>query len=76
VIRDKAELLKINYRVVRNSLKALPARQRKSFLSSLVGMIMTEAGIAYTTSFKPEEISEDFRQGPGRPRLEGYAEIV
>lgn len=65
---DKETLLKQNYRSIRNALKSLRGRAKRNFLDSLFGMALTEAGIASTTSFSPEAIPEEYRQGPGRPR--------
>lgn len=65
---DKEELLRQSYRTARNAIHALKGRAKRSYLDALVGMLLTEAGIASMTSFEPEAIPEDFRRGPGRPR--------
>ena len=65
---DKETLLKSNYRSIRNALKILRGRAKRNFLESLFGMALTEAGIEVPTSFSPKGISEEYRQGPGRPR--------
>jgi hypothetical protein len=65
---DKDELLRQSFRMGRNALQSLKGRAKRSYLDTLVGMLLTEAGIASLTQFEPEAIPDDFRRGPGRPR--------
>lgn len=62
-------LLKHSYRTVKNALRHVSSRKRRDWLESLVGMLLTEINIGHQTTFKPEAIPEDFRQGRGRPRM-------
>lgn len=67
--RDPDWLLKASYRNCKNALRRVSARKKRAWLDSLVGMLLTEMSISHQTSFKPEAIPDDFRQGRGRPSL-------
>ena len=67
--RDPEFLLRKNFRGIKNDLKHIPPRQRRRWFEKLVGMSMTQQGIASAMTFTPEAIPEDFNQGPGRPAL-------
>lgn len=66
---DKKDLQMNAYRATRNALTHIPSRGKVAFLETHVGMLLTELGISGKTSFSPEAIPDDFRQGRGRPRL-------
>lgn len=57
------------YRMIRSAMKDMTGAEKVSWLDDLVGMAMTEAGIASRKSFSPQAIPEEFKQGRGRPRL-------
>jgi hypothetical protein len=63
------------FRIVKNALRHLNTRQRRRFLESHVGMLLTEQGSVNSMMFSPEAIPEDFRQGRGRPRANGEANV-
>lgn len=65
--KDPRVLLMQSYRMAKNAMRHLTARQRRRFVEALVGMLLTEQGIGSQTSFEPEAIPEEFRQGRGRP---------
>jgi len=67
--RDPEFLLRQNYRGIKNALQHVPPRQRKRWFEKLVGMSLTNQGVASAVMFSPEAIPEDFNQGPGRPSL-------
>lgn len=68
--RDPEFLLKQNFRGVKNALTHVPKRQQKRWLERLFGMVLAQQGIGNPMTFSPEAVPEDFKQGPGRPRLE------
>ena len=68
--RDPAFLKMQSYRIAKNAMRQIPTRQRRRWLDSLVGMLLTEVGIGQAQSFEPESIPDSFRQGRGRPRKE------
>ena len=70
VVTDPEALLRQNFRGIKNALSHLSGRQREKWFCKLVGMAMTQAGFQSARSFEPEGVPDDFRQGPGRPRLE------
>lgn len=69
VRRDPEFLRKQTFRSIKNALDHIPKRSRRGFLNDVVGMVLTHLGIGNPTSFEPEAIPDDFRQGRGRPRL-------
>lgn len=69
VERDPRVLLQQSFRVAKNAMLHIPKRNRRKFLDSLVGMLLTQIGIGNSTSFSPEAIPDSFRQGRGRPQL-------
>ena len=75
VLHDPAFLKKQSFRVVRNSMKQVPAHSRKRWLADVIGMLMTEAGVKVETPYMPKEVPEEFSQGKGRPKLVVQAEI-
>jgi hypothetical protein len=70
-IRKDPTFIKMQaYRLVKNGLKDMSAKQKRRFIESLTGMLMTEIGIGQELAFAPEAIPDAFRQGRGRPRAD------
>jgi hypothetical protein len=68
--REPKVLLMQSFRMAKNAMRHLDARQRTRYLEDLVGMLMTLRGIGNPKTFEPRAIPEEFNQGKGRPRSE------
>lgn len=70
-IRRDPNFIKMQaYRLVKNGIKTLNSKQKRRFIESLTGMLLTEIGISMQITFSPEAIPDQFRQGRGRPRAD------
>lgn len=66
---DPTFMQKHSFRIVKNNLMKLPSRQRRKWLISLVGMLLTEINSAADLTASPIDVPEGFNQGKGRPKL-------
>jgi hypothetical protein len=69
------ETLKLCFRFVDKNTRSLPPKERRSFLSDLVGLEMTLLGATTPQEFDPAEIPPEFWQG-GRQSPETRARIA
>lgn len=69
-LQSPKDLLKSNFRGIKNAIAHIPPRQRRRWFESLIGMGMVHMNIQSPCMFSPEAIPEEFLQGPGRPRME------
>jgi hypothetical protein len=67
---DTTMALKESFRFISSRYKRLPSNSkvRSAFVRALVGMILTELGVAGPQTFSPTAVPEDFRAQRGRPR--------
>jgi hypothetical protein len=67
---DAQMALKECFRFINTRYKRLPnnSKTRSAFVRSLVGMILSELGVAGPQTFTPTAVPEDFRAQRGRPR--------
>lgn len=72
---DPQSLLKECYRFVSIRYKRLPnnSRTRAAWVKALVGMVMTELGVAGEQTFAPQAVPEEFRVQRGRPKMAASA---
>lgn len=68
---DHEVLLKSAYRFVISRVNKLPTRgkARRAFMDQLVGMLLSDIGVASDITFSPEAVPDGFRAEVGRPRL-------
>lgn len=68
---DHEVLLKQAYRFVVSRVNKLPTRgkTRRAFMDQLVGMLLSDIGVASDITFSPEAVPDGFRAEVGRPRL-------
>lgn len=66
---DPVFMQKHSFRIVKNNIMRLPPRQRRGWLTKLVGMLLTEINSSTDLIVSAIDIPEDFNQGKGRPKL-------
>lgn len=73
---EMSDAVKIAFKTVSNLMKRLPepkGKNKMKFLQAVVGMCLTEIGVASQQTFEPQAVPDEFRIGRGRPRLVAQA---
>lgn len=69
---EMVDAVKVAFKTVSNIMKRLPVdtkgKNKMKFLQSVVGMCLTEVGVASQQTFEPQAVPDEFRIGRGRPR--------
>lgn len=63
-------LVKAAFRHVRIQFRRIPGDQKKKAMRELFGYLMAEFGVTSPIEVRPSEAPDEFRRGPGKPRLE------
>lgn len=67
-------LVKAAFRHVRIQFRRIPVDQKKKAMKELFGYLMAEFGVSSPIEVRPSEAPDEYRRGPGKPRLEAAAQ--